>query len=192
MKILYVGINDFSFHCLRELIGMRADICAVLTKRKSSFNSDYKDLSVIARKYRIPVHYINDINSKQSERIIRKHKPDVIFCFGWSQLLEKTILRSAPLGTIGVHPANLPNNRGRHPIIWSLCLGLKRSALTFFRMDECADMGDIVSQEKFSIHDKDDAARVYKKIKKLASKQIREFLPLLKNGKLRYRKQKKA
>jgi len=38
----------------------------------------------------------------------------------------------APLGVVGFHPAALPANRGRHPLIWALFLGLKKTASTFF------------------------------------------------------------
>ena len=33
--------------------------------------------------------------------------------------------------SIGFHPAALPANKGRHPIIWSLVLGLKRQPQLF-------------------------------------------------------------
>lgn len=36
------------------------------------------------------------------------------------------------MGVLGYHPAKLPQNRGRHPLIWALALGLKKSASTFF------------------------------------------------------------
>ena len=58
------------------------------------------------------------------------------------------ILDLAPLGIIGFHPAALPRNRGRHPIVWALVLGLEETASTFFFMDKGADTGDILSQEK--------------------------------------------
>ena len=33
------------------------------------------------------------------------------------------------LGVIGYHPAELPKNRGRHPLIWALVLGLKKTVI---------------------------------------------------------------
>lgn len=57
--------------------------------------------------------------------------PDIIYCFGWSKLLSPEIFCLAPKGVIGFHPTKLPHNRGRHPIIWSLVLGLEETASTF-------------------------------------------------------------
>ena len=83
------------------------------------------------------------------------------------------------LGVIGFHPAALPANRGRDPIIWALVLGLQETASTFFFMDEGADSGDIISQEYLIITDSDDAGILYEKITQTALKQLREFVPRL-------------
>jgi len=87
----------------------------------------------------------------------------------------------APLGVVGFHPAALPANRGRHPLIWALFLGLKKTASTFFLMDEGADSGDILSQKPIEIVESDDAGSLYKKITQVALLQIQEFIPLLQN-----------
>jgi len=63
------------------------------------------------------------------------------------QINPKESLDLPHLGVIDFHPAALPANRGRHPIIWALVLGLQETASTFFFMDEGADSGDIISQE---------------------------------------------
>ena len=83
------------------------------------------------------------------------------------------------MGILGVHPALLPQNRGRHPLIWAKVLGLKQSGLTFFFIDEGADSGPILSQAKFRITEEDDALTIYNKIKNLAKIQIADFLPKL-------------
>ena len=101
--------------------------------------------------------------------------PDVIFCFGWSRLIKKTLLNIAPLGVIGFHPALLPANRGRHPLIWSLILGLKESGSTFFFMDEGADSGDILSQLNVSISEMDDAGTLYVNVQSSAVDDIDTF-----------------
>jgi methionyl-tRNA formyltransferase len=83
------------------------------------------------------------------------------------------------LGVVGFHPAALPENRGRHPLIWALVLGLEETASTFFFMDEGADSGDLLSQRRISIEPADDAGSLYARITEVAMCQIREFVPLL-------------
>jgi methionyl-tRNA formyltransferase len=83
------------------------------------------------------------------------------------------------MGVVGYHPAKLPKNRGRHPLIWALVLGLEKSASTFFFMDEGADTGDILSQVDFKISYQDDARSIYNKVVNIALFQIEEFIPKL-------------
>ncbi len=92
-------------------------------------------------------------------------------------------------GVIGFHPAELPKNRGRHPIIWALALGLESTASTFFKMDEGADSGEIVSQKLINISISDNAEDLYEKVATVSLKQIETFLPLLISDKVKLKKQ---
>ena len=102
----------------------------------------------------------------------RSKGADLIFCLGWSRLIKSQLLNLTPLGIIGYHPTLLPKNRGRHPLIWALVLGLKETGSTFFFMDEGADSGDIISQEKILISPADDANSLYMKMVKIAKGQL--------------------
>ena len=181
MKIAFVGTIDFSKRSLQKLIDIDAQIVGVCGKKNSEFNSDFVDLRPLCENNQIPFKYINDVNSDDSYNWIKSINPDIIFCFGWSNILKKNILTLAPMGVVGFHPSKLPKNRGRHPLIWALALGLKQSASTFFFMDEGIDSGEILSQKEFDILDSDDAQTLYDKFAKVALLQIEEFLPRLKN-----------
>lgn len=191
MQIVFIGTVEFSYYTLKETISNDGNVVGIFTKRSSEFNTDFKDLTPIAKKNNIPIHYINSANSKYTYREIKKLEPDIIFCFGWSEILEMNLLELPPKGVIGVHPAKLPYNRGRHPLIWALFLGLDKSAVTFFKMDKEADTGDIISQKEFNITYSDDARSLYNKIKRVSSSQIKEFLPKLKNDLIDYKNQDK-
>lgn len=180
MRIVFIGTVEFSKKALKKLIELDANIVGVCTKKKSNFNSDFVDLKPLCKKNNIPVNLVKDINSKENYNWIKSLNPDIIFCFGWSSLIKKKILNLPPMGVLGFHPTKLPQNRGRHPIIWSLALGLKKSASTFFFMDEGADSGKILSQKNFEILDSDDAQSLYDKFVNIALLQIENFLPQLK------------
>jgi methionyl-tRNA formyltransferase len=182
MRVVFVGTVKFSFHTLEKLIGLNVNLVGVVAKESSYFNSDFVDLKPLCTSNRIPCLYVDDINLLYSRRWIKNLKPDIIFCFGWSSLIHKEILNIPPMGVVGYHPTKLPMNRGRHPLIWSLVLGLKESASTFFFMNESADSGDILSQVDFEILYQDDAYSIYDKIIKIALSQIGEFIPQLKEG----------
>lgn len=173
-KILFIGTVEFSHRALTTLIENKFQVIGILTKEESNFNSDFRDLSSIAKENNIPVFYRTKTNLDEIISFINSKNPDVIYCFGWSHILPKKILSIPKYGVIGFHPAELPNNKGRHPIIWALFLGLKQTASTFFVMDEGADTGDIISQEIILI-DGDDAFSLYNKVINVAQKQIVKF-----------------
>jgi len=179
MKIVFIGTVEFSKRALQKLIELNAQVIGVCTKENSEFNSDFADLRPLCKKNKIPFKLVNDVNSKDNYNWIKSLNPDIIFCFGWSNILKKDILILAPMGVLGFHPSKLPQNRGRHPLIWTLALGLKKSASTFFFMDEGADSGEILSQKDFDILNTDDARILYDNIVYIALLQIEEFLPQL-------------
>jgi len=182
MKVVLIGSVEFSLRVLEKLISIDVDLVGVCTKKSSTFNSDFFDLKPLSDINEVPCLHVEDINSTKSVEWIKNLNPDVIFCFGWSSLIKKDILALAPMGIVGYHPAKLPKNRGRHPLIWALALGLKESASTFFFMDEGADTGDMLSQVDFEISYQDDARNLYDKVVEIALIQIEEFIPALEKG----------
>jgi methionyl-tRNA formyltransferase len=189
MKIIFIGTVKFSEILLRKLVELKAEVVHVFTKKASKFNSDFADLGIVCRKFNIPYSYTQSVNEKESMNIIKNIAPDVIFCFGFSELLKAELLSIPKIGAIGYHPAMLPQNRGRHPLIWALALGLHETGSTFFFMKEDADSGDILSQKKVKISYQDDASSLYAKMAKIATQQLESFLPLLISGDVVKKKQ---
>jgi methionyl-tRNA formyltransferase len=179
MKVVLIGSVEFSLRSLEKLISINVDLVGVCAKELSPFNSDFSDLKPLCDANAIPCLYVDDINSNDSVEWIENLNPDVIFCFGWSYLIKKRILNIAPMGVIGYHPAKLPKNRGRHPLIWALSLGLEKSASTFFFMDEGTDSGDILSQVDFEITYQDNARSIYDKVIDIALLQIESLVSKL-------------
>lgn len=185
MRIVFVGAVRFSACCLREVLDCGGNEVTVvaLSPERSGMHSDYADLSGLAADNGLPCHVVQkSINDSQTVSFIRGCRPDVMFVFGWSQLIGPELLSIPLQGCLGSHPALLPLNRGRHPLIWALVEGLRESGLTFFYLGEGADDGDIVWQGAFSIDIEDDAETLYGKMEELGRQGIREFLPQLQDG----------
>ncbi len=190
MNVFFIGNVSFSRQMLEVVLeNSSVNVVGIATKSASTFNSDHDDISDIAIKNNIPFKYVKDINAPHIVEWIQTLRPSVIFCFGWSNLIKQDLLTLCPYGVIGYHPAELPNNRGRHPIIWALVLGLKRTASTFFRMDSGADSGDIVNQVVLDIDYSDNSQTVYNKLIQIAKKQVEEIIFNLVNNSLEYKKQ---
>jgi methionyl-tRNA formyltransferase len=184
-----IGAVVFSREMLLHLLAGQAQVVGVCTTSSAAQNADYVDLRPVCEAHGVEIYHTMDINSEAATGWIASCQPDVIFCFGWSRLIGKALLALPPLGVVGYHPAALPANRGRHPLIWALALGLRETASTFFIMDEGADSGDIVSQTAVAIADHDDAGTLYGKIVATARGQLDALLPALANGAVVRRKQ---
>jgi len=172
MKVLFIGCVQSSEIFLKTLIRQEADIVGVITKRESRLNADFVDLSFLCSEKGIACLYVDNINEKGACEFIQSLSPDIGFCLGWSQLLKKEVLNLFPKGVIGFHPSALPKNRGRHPIIWALALGLTETASSFFMLEEGADTGKVVSQVRVPILYEDNARTLYDKIMNVAEKQL--------------------
>ncbi len=165
MRVGLIGcVTSSKVALLRLMEHMSVEVVAVITKESSLFNNDFEDLSQICNKNAIPCHLEKIKERSKSLAFMKSHTPDVIYCIGWSSLLNDDFLSICKDGVIGFHPAELPSNRGRHPIIWSLSLGLASTASTFFIMEEEADTGPIINQKKILISNDDNATTLYKKI----------------------------
>lgn len=182
MRVLFIGCVKSSYILLKTLYEQHYNIVGVVTKQQSSFNADYCDLAPFCIKNNIDYMYIKDINNEESINYIKERQIDILYCFGWSQLLKKEVLSLPKMGAVGFHPAKLPYNRGRHPIIWALALGLEETASTFFWLDVGADTGDIISQECINIQYEETAETLYNKILEVAKKQVIQFSDQFQNG----------
>jgi methionyl-tRNA formyltransferase len=181
MRIVFVGAVQFSKSVLEKLILSNVDVVGVITKPTPAVSSDHLDLSTYCKENNLNWKYLDDINSPESIGWTRNLEPDIIFCIGWQKLVKKEFLRISPMGVIGYHPTLLPRNRGRHPIIWTLALGLQKSGSTFFLMDEGADSGPILNQKNIEVLVSDDANSLYEKISLVALEQVSELILDLRN-----------
>lgn len=191
MRILFIGNVLLSLNLFKILLKHKANLVGAITTKKSKFNSDYRDISQLCKKNKISLHYTKKINSKKTINWITNKKPDYIFCFGWSQILNNSIISIPKKCIIGFHPSKLPKFRGRHPIIWPIILGAKTSASTFFIINKNIDDGPIVDQKIVKIFKNDDSYKLYKKIMNKAKLQVVEILDKIRKDKLSIFKNKK-
>lgn len=181
MKILYIGCVKSSEAFLKTILDYTdAEIVGIVTKVESSYNADHVSLHTIAEQRQID--WLDYTNQEMLKVFILNKKPEVIYCFGWSYLLPSEIYSVPIKGAIGYHPTMLPENRGRHPIIWTIALGLKQTASTFFYIVDVPDAGNIVSQQVVEISDKDDANTLYTKLILAGQEQIIELTKKLSDG----------
>ena len=185
MRIAFIGCVEFSLAALERLLVVpEAEVVAVVTRERSDFNADFRSLRALAEANRIPCFDASGETEASLLKWLSEFELDIGYCFGWPRLLGSAVLSAPRLGMVGFHPTQLPMNRGRHPLIWALALGLHETASTFFFMTPEPDAGPIVSQVRLPITEEDDARSLYSRVTDIALKQITEFTRELSRGTL--------
>jgi methionyl-tRNA formyltransferase len=87
--------------------------------------------------------------AQYSEPALRDFKPDIILFYGWSWIIEKSLLTD--FKCLMLHPSPLPKYRGGSPIQNQIISGETNSMVTIFKMNEFLDAGEIYYQKEYSL-----------------------------------------
>lgn len=150
MKFIVLGTSGFILSCVQAIIDAGENVCALVSLPEDERPHNSADVVGFARKRRVPYCEISDINSFASTKLLKKYSPDYILS-SWPKILGKAVLEIPKRYCIGTHPTALPFNRGRHPLHWLIVLGIRRSKLSFFVIDQGVDTGNILLQIPFEI-----------------------------------------
>lgn len=183
MKIIILGNILFTEKIINYLIKKKIIIVGIVSQNNRKIKDDFTDLSKIAKKNRLPYLETSNINSKKSINWIKKKNCNLIISIGWSQIIKHNFFKLVKKKIIGYHPSELPKNRGRHPIIWSLVLNLKKTASTFFHMSEKIDVGQIIDQKIITIPKHYTSQNLYNALCKIAQKQLLNIIKFKKFNK---------
>lgn len=192
VRTAFIGCVDMSRRLLAAAAAVpEVEIVAVITRAASVANADFACLADQAAALGAACLVLGDDNDKGANALrpgirdfLERERIELGLCCGWSRLLSSAVIAAVPRGIIGFHPAALPNNRGRHPLIWAMALGLTETASTFFLMDAGADTGPILDQAPVPIKPTDAAADLYARVADTAADQIGRFLPAYVSGRL--------
>ena len=199
-KIIFFGSTKFSEEILTFLLEKGVNICAIFSipeyfkisySEEYVLNTNYSDLSIIAKKSDIPFY---EVHSEQGKRlhdykdIIINLRPEIILAMGWYYMVPKIIREIPKEGVWGLHASLLPNYAGGAPLVWAIINGEKFTGVTLFRMDKGVDDGDIIEQEKIIIED-DDTIKTMLSKASFSSRNI--IIRALMNSKIQYKPQEK-
>ena len=117
-------------------------------------------------------------------------KPDLVFEYGWSEILDERFLELCPI--IGQHPSLLPKRRGRAPVTWAILDGLKYTGVTIFYLDKKVDNGKIIYQKKIKISKTENSNSLLKKINSSLVNLTLRYIENYPNNPSRFQNIKKA
>lgn len=136
----------------------------------------------VAKKYGVPVHYTDDVNSESFRKMLRDLGVEFIVSISGTQLYKKDLRMQTPFGIVNCHGALLPKYRGLMPSFWTLANGEKFGGSSVHFVDRKLDNGPIVVQRKYRIHAHDTLEDVMSRSKDIAAEAIIECVRLVEAG----------
>lgn len=108
--------------------------------------SIYSNLKKTFPKYKIKIlkkkKYLN-------YKLIKKFNPKLILFYGWSWMINEKIFKNYT--SLMLHPSDLPKFRGGSPIQNQIMDGVKKSAITIFKVNSILDGGPIYKKKQFML-----------------------------------------
>ena len=186
MKIAFCTCVQLGKSCIESVysIGGGFDLLLTLHDHKSEKKSGRIYLDDFAKEFGIPLFKMNHINDANVSEVIKNYEIDWLFIIGWSQIASADFLKVPKKGVIGAHPTLLPIGRGRAAVPWAILKGLDKTGVTFFKMDEGVDTGEILDQFEIAIRKDESATSLYDKVNAAHVVLMKQIWPKLVEGSL--------
>lgn len=185
-KIVFIGSVNSSQAALQTLIdeGIQIELVCSLDEKYLNKVSDYYPLHLTADENNIPYLKFENINDEKIVAKLKSINPAYIFVIGLSQLIKSDLIKCASNCVIGFHPTKLPQNRGRAALPWMILMGIQKSWITFFKIDQGMDSGDILFQKEYTINETDYAEDLYATVTNAMCLALKENIKLLLENKI--------
>jgi methionyl-tRNA formyltransferase len=193
MKIIFFGSGHFAVNILESLHKAGHAISKVVTQPDRSSGRHLKLAKTPVKDWALSnnlcVFQPESVNEEQNVEILKNENPDFFVVASYGQILSKQALGLPKIMPINVHGSLLPKYRGAAPIARALINGETKTGITFIRMNERMDQGDILFKKTISIDKKDNSVLLDEKLSKLAAQYVSNVLEKSAQGKLKFIKQ---
>lgn len=169
MKIAYAGF-DLLYPVLESLFENGCEIVKIFTNKVDNVFEHNEKVIAFAKKHSIDVTTEKITSDDLIE--LKNQGVEALFCAAYYHLIP--IIDDFKM--INVHPSLLPLGRGSWPMPLCILNEDKQSGVTFHKMAESFDSGDIILQKSFDITENDDLDTFMKKAYELIPSMVKELM----------------
>ena len=148
MRIVFLGSGAFAIPSLQALVAAGHEVAAVVTQpdREKGRGRALSPPPVkpVAEALGLPVLQPARIRLPEAQDSLRALAPELQVVVAYGQILPRSVIDTAPRGTINVHSSLLPRYRGAAPIHWAIVNGEPETGVTTMMIDEGLDTGPIL------------------------------------------------
>lgn len=167
MRIVFMGTPEFAVESLKVLIQHQYQVVGVVTAPDKPAGRGYKLQYSAVKQFALDhqLHLLQPTNLKDEAflQALKALKADLQIVVAF-RMLPEVVWNMPPMGTFNLHASLLPQYRGAAPINWAIINGEQETGVTTFFIREGVDTGNIILQERISIHNEDDAGTLHDKL----------------------------
>ncbi len=127
-------------------------------------------------------------DEQRTAQHIRELEIDLVLLAWWPNIIKKSVIESAKIGVINLHPSLLPHNRGKNYWFWNLVEDVPYGVSIHF-VDTAVDGGDIIFQREITKTWEDTGQTLFDKAKIEILSLFAESYPKLANSDYRRTRQ---
>ena len=157
-------------------------------KAKNNYSKIRKSVKLYRYyKNKIEVHKVNDLNSSNCHKKLKKMDLDLLLLLG-SGIISEKILKIPKKGTIHSHQGDLPKMRGVNTIQWSLLFN-KKIYISVHFVDSGIDTGNIILKKQISCEPNDTIEAIYEKCDIQSINALSEAVEIIGNNDVQVKEQ---
>ncbi len=184
LRIVFMGTTDFATASLSALVDNGYNVVGAMTVPDKAAGRGQKLRESSVKKYatekEIPILQPSNLKDQEFLSELDKWQADVQVIVAF-RMLPKLVWSMPKHGTFNLHASLLPKYRGAAPINWAIINGDKESGVTTFFIDDNIDTGNIIFQEKITIHEEDDAGILHDKLMSIGSQLVCKTIDAIKD-----------
>ena len=189
MRIVFLGSGAFAVPSLEALLDAGHELACVVTQpdrrrgRGQSLGSP--PVKLVAQERRLLLLQPLRVREPDAQAALRDLAPDLQVVVAYGQILPRSVIDLARLGTVNVHASLLPSFRGAAPIQWAIARGETETGVSTMQIDEGLDTGPVLLQRATPIGRDETAADLEPRLARLGAQVLLETVRGLEAGELR-------
>ncbi|MAR95829.1 MAG: methionyl-tRNA formyltransferase [Gammaproteobacteria bacterium] len=194
MDILFAGTPNSSANILKYLIDSELfNVTGVITqpdkKGKRGNKLIESSVSALAKKHNICTFKPKNLENDKCLDKIKAIKADYLLVIAYGNLLPRWLIDLPEICSVNVHFSLLPKYRGASPIQAALLNGDTETGITFMKISDELDAGNIISSNKIIIDQLDNKVILEQNLTSLCIDNILGVLNNIPNRDMNYEEQ---
>lgn len=166
MKYIFLGNNRVGAEVLRWLVERSTPPAGLVIHpmERAKYRDEILSVAGLASEHVLEAPALRTVDGQVW---LEAHAPEWIVSVYFGYILRAEVLAIPKRGTLNLHPALLPFNRGAFPNVWSIVEGTP-AGVTLHWVEPGVDTGDIAAQREISVVPTDTGITLYARLEEAA------------------------